>query len=249
MTFFHRFSPSDLGAKMILSVTEPQINYVGIGSRNAPQSVLDTMYRLSIRFAELGFTLRTLNNSEVDKAFYDGCISADGKMSVYVPWIDSSQPKNPYHCTPTKQAFTHCDRVDPNFQHFHTQTKAIKARLANLLFGVDTEVQADFLVCWSPEGAEDIHQIKATTGEISGVLEIKPTYTMPVFNFARKDAMKRLTLLVEKIKSAPVVERETLYQFASELKNNKIIEQISQNFNVQSITVASQPVQAQSHVS
>jgi hypothetical protein len=228
---------------MNFSVRDPCITYVGIGSRNAPRNIVNTMYQLSVRFAELNYTLRTLNNSEVDKAFQDGSIAGNGDFSVHVPWIDSSQEKNPLHFPPTSDAFAHCDRMDPCFERYHPQTQAIKARLANLLFGLDTEIKADFIVCWSPDGAEDIHQLTKSTGEIHGVLELKPTFTMPVFNFAKPDAMKRLTLLISKLKSSPMIDREQLYDFAKELRTNKIVAQIAQSVPIKSITVSRQSAQ------
>ncbi len=184
-------------------VKDAKISYIAVGSRQAPSHMVELMWRLAKRFAELDFTLRTLNNSDIDTAVVEGALASNGAVQIYVPWRDASESFLEFQIEPTREGIEHCYRKSITFQSLRSDAKALKARVANLLLGPDSENRARFVVCWSGDGAEGFREITRHTGEITDVLDMNPSDPIPVFNFSRKDAMSRLTALIEQIKLEP----------------------------------------------
>ena len=182
---------------------DAKISYIAVGSRHAPPQVTELMWRLAKRFAELDFTLRTLNNSDIDTAVVEGALAANGEVQVYVPWRDASEAFLDFQIEPTPEGMAHCYRKSITFPSLRPDAKALKARVANLLLGPDSENRARFIVCWSGDGAENFREISRLTGEIADVLDMNPSDPIAVFNLSRKDAMARLTALIEQIKLEP----------------------------------------------
>ena len=212
------------------------IYYIGVGASYAPSNVVSTMYKLGCRFAELGYGLRTLDNSEIDRAIRKGCQDSCGKVTVYVPWQKNNND-NVLYVKPTQESYSHCDRMNPAFEKMHMQTKAIKARIANLLFGNDTEIAAKFIVCWSKDAAENISSITKETGEISDVLEMKPTYSMPVFNLQNSDAMQRLGELINSNKKSKHASQIHVEQLINSIESNPYFENLINEYRVERIYI------------
>lgn len=61
------------------------VYYAGIGSRKAPQAVLDGFYRLGKALAEMGLVLRSGRAEGADSYFERGCIDGGGRCEIYVP--------------------------------------------------------------------------------------------------------------------------------------------------------------------
>ena len=59
--------------------------YTGIGSRDTPIEILDSMYAMAQFMAAEGHLLRSGGARGSDVAFEKGCIAGDGAMEIYLP--------------------------------------------------------------------------------------------------------------------------------------------------------------------
>lgn len=53
--------------------------YAGVGSRETPQDILNTMYKIGKYLASKGYTLRSGGAIGADTAFENGCDSVKGE--------------------------------------------------------------------------------------------------------------------------------------------------------------------------
>jgi len=60
--------------------------YAGIGSRELPEGMESLINAIGRRMAEKGYILRSGAADGADNAFEQGCIFANGKADIYLPW-------------------------------------------------------------------------------------------------------------------------------------------------------------------
>lgn len=217
-----------------------QISYVGIGSKNAPPSVIETMRKLGSRFAERGFMLRTLGQTPVDLAFIDGCKSKNGAIETWVPWLGSTSIPGSNPIKPTSEAHQFCAKEIHGFRQMQPQSKELQARIANLIYGADLKSEASFIVCWSVDGVESAFEKLNRTGEIASVIEMTLIHRTPIFNFGKQGAMDRMTPLVKKL----IAESSAKYlPVIASLEEDPEIQKLANLFGIKKITISEDVVE------
>lgn len=159
----------------------PTMTYAGIGSRNTPRAVLEQMTAYAKRLEGLGYTLRSGGAKGADTAFENG--------------------------TQTKQIFYASDATDQTRQiakEIHPKPDALSgyvlnlmARNTNQLFGKDLDTPVDFVLAWTPDGAETSAERTIKTGGTGQAIDMASRKGIPVFNLATADGQARFEAFLE----------------------------------------------------
>lgn len=157
--------------------------YTGIGSRQTPQDILDTMYEGAIQLADLGFTLRSGGANGADSAFEAGCTDGAGKMEIYLPWRLFNNNKSPLY-TPSREAFHLAQSYHPNWSACSHGARALHARNCHQILGLDLQTPSDLVICWTQGGTG-----RGGTGQ---ALRIAEAYEIPIFDLGSSDGLDRL---------------------------------------------------------
>lgn len=166
--------------------------YAGIGSRNIPKGIPLLMMKLAGRLEDLGFTLRSGGADGSDSAFEVGVT----RKEIYLPWKGFNNNDSKYH-KPTKDAYELSLQYHPAWHSLKDSVKSLMARNAHQVLGYDLKTPSDFVVCWTPDGAETAGQRSSKTGGTGQAIEIAYFNKIPVFNLHNSDAMERLKLHIE----------------------------------------------------
>jgi hypothetical protein len=172
--------------------------YAGIGSRKTPDSVLRLMEKCAARLRDLGWTLRSGCAEGADSAFERG---AEDQAELFIPWsgFRGRQPEcydGPLVMLPSPGAFELAAQTHPAWGRCSRGARALHARNCHQILGPDLESPSVFVVCWTPDGAEEARQITAATGGTGQALRLACRRGVPVFNMKQESALLRLRELL-----------------------------------------------------
>ena len=161
--------------------------YAGIGSRKAPKEVLRKMTKIAERLAARGYSLRSGAAEGSDTAFEKGCASHE----IFLPWPGFNGSASPFE-NPSAAAIAVAQAVHPAFGQLSNAAKKLMGRNSHQILGPDLDAPADFVVCWTPDGAETEDQRTRLTGGTGQAIALADRWSIPVFNLANPDALLRL---------------------------------------------------------
>jgi len=194
-------APKRCHAQTILAVRESlpyptregrSMTYAGVGSRKTPPEVLDRMTRAARRLALLGYTLNSGGAAGADSAFEAG---ASGNANILLPFPGFRG----HHSTlnqPPGEAFRIAQAVHPAWGRLGGTAKAMMARNSQQILGPDLSDPVDFVLCWTPDGAETEADRTRGTGGTGQAIALADRWGIPVFNMAHPDALERLSVIV-----------------------------------------------------
>lgn len=176
---------------------KPTPAYAGVGSRKTPEPVIQVMRRLARRLAARGFVLRSGGAGGADQAFEVGAEGAN--KEIYLPWPGFNGNQSPLFNLDNEEAAaaiaatTHpaWSRLKPSVQKLHT-------RNVYQVLGQNLSSPAQFVVCWTPDGAQTEQERSVATGGTGTAIALANRRGVPVVNLARDGAMQRLSALVLK---------------------------------------------------
>lgn len=125
------------------------IHYAGIGSRNTPSNVLSIMTKLARRLDELGFVLRSGGADGADSVFEDG----SKNKQIFLPWEGFNGRESEF-TSPSSEAFRVAEIVHDGWRYLKPGAQKLMARNCHQILGADMRSPADFVICWTPDGAE-----------------------------------------------------------------------------------------------
>ena len=172
--------------------------YAGVGSRRTPPAILDLMFRIAEDLARRGFVLRSGHAEGADLAFESG--ARDGAAEIYLPWAAYNSehvpvsPRHRFYHEPTEAAMRDWIRFHPNPQACSRAASKLLARNMHELMGYEYTMSGrnfpqgsagDFVVCWTPDGAETAAECSVRTGGTGTVIRAADHFRVPVFNLAR----------------------------------------------------------------
>jgi len=172
------------------------MTYAGVGSRKTPPKQLERMTAAAKRLAAMGYTLRSGGADGADRAFEAG---AGDKKQVFLPWKGFNGSNSPFF-EPSKEAMDVAAAVHPAWRNLSLSIKKLHARTSHQILGEDLRTPCDFVVCWTPDGAETEAERGPDTGGTGQAIALADRWKIPVFNFARQDAGERLLAFVQSIK-------------------------------------------------
>jgi len=89
-----------------------KVYYAGIGSRETPIKILESMRLIASVFAKHGLILRSGGAEGADTAFEEGCLQRNGSCEIWIPWINFQQRKlNTY--LPTEEHYLKASTLHP----------------------------------------------------------------------------------------------------------------------------------------
>jgi hypothetical protein len=172
-----------------------QLIYAGIGSRATPQPVLDIMRQIGIDMAKSGWLLRSGHADGADSAFELGCIMAQGKKEIFLPWdrFNKAPANHPDYRVPTITAELHdfSASYHPNWGACSNAAKLLHMRNACQILGEEGTSPVDLVICWTPNGSG--------SGGTGQALRIAEGMGIPVFDLGSPDesVLKDLCDLVD----------------------------------------------------
>ncbi|WP_205617365.1 A1S_2505 family phage non-structural protein [Pelomicrobium methylotrophicum] len=166
--------------------------YAGGGARHAPLPVLRRMTRIAQRLEARGYVLRTGGGNDTDSAFEAGC----AKKEVFLPWPGFNGRTSAFDSV-SEEALAVASAAHPAFRRLTAEARLLAGRESHRILGADLRTPADFLVCWTPDGAQSEAEIGRETGEAALAIALADRWAVPVFNLARADALERLAALLD----------------------------------------------------
>ncbi|MDT0618433.1 hypothetical protein RM531_08085 [Salinisphaera sp. P385] len=125
--------------------------YTGIGSRQTPAAVLDTMRRAATLLGHAVWTLRSGGAAGADGAFQAGATLIGGKQEIYLPWPGFNAVESPY-TSPTEQALALAGGIHPAWSRCRRAVRLLHARNVHQVLGPDCTEPSLAMVCWTPGG-------------------------------------------------------------------------------------------------
>lgn len=164
------------------------MSYAGVGSRTTPSDVLERMTVAARRLARLGYTLRSGAAVGADSAFEQG---AGVNKEVFLPWRGFNGSASSF-VAPTREAGEVAAALHPSWGRLSPAVKKLMSRNSHQILGADLRSPVDFMVCWTPDGAECEAERSADTGGTGQAIALASRWSIPVFNLAKADAGERL---------------------------------------------------------
>ena len=144
--------------------------YAGVGSRRTPKKIREVMTEIARALEQNDFTLR----SGGDTAFEDGVV--DDKIIYTITDV-------------TDEALMLVDEYHPAPSALTDYGRLLIARNGFQILGQDLDTPCEFVLCWTPDGAETSTTIN--TGGTGQAIRIANAYNIPVFNLKNKRSVDR----------------------------------------------------------
>lgn len=161
--------------------------YVGAANKDTPSDVQAKFKLIAAELASHDYTVRTGAMHEVDEIFEN----VDGKKELHLPWRDFNNKESKLTFNSPLALYV-AKLFQPNFDTMKPFLQAFLAKNARLILGKDLKSRAMFVITWSEDGAETIIEKTSKTGNVGHLIAIANAMKVPVFNFGKPDAEKRL---------------------------------------------------------
>lgn len=178
--------------------------YAGIGSRKAPDEILQTMIVIAKHLANHGYTLRSGGAIGSDTAFEQGCDLVKGKKEIWLPKINNNTKE--YNRYPTKQHMELVSKVHPVWDKLSDFAKALHARNSGQVLGEDLNTPVDFVVCWTPDGCEHHNTRKKDTGGTGTAISVASQRNISIYNLANKVSKETLIKKLLQLDKKPEIK-------------------------------------------
>lgn len=167
--------------------------YAGIGSRETPINVMETMRNIAIILERQGLVLRSGGANGADDAFEKGVSNPDNK-DIYLPYPEfngRSSKKSPFIYIPFGD-----DDFDKAYESLihHPSKGKMGASAKNMMlrnyfqiYGIRNQPKSEFVICWTPDAANGT-TIKTTydTGGSGQCIRLAAINNIPVYNLEDK---------------------------------------------------------------
>lgn len=175
--------------------------YAGIGDGKTPDDVLEQFSSIAARLSELGYSTRVTGEKPVSNYFEKNSLEKE----LYLPWSPFEVEGEKLESKFSKVTTQAIEIMGEHYQAFKGKewdelkpgVKKIISRNVHLLLGPELKTPVDFLICWTPCGAEKRKDISARTWFSGPVISLAHAKRIPVFNLKNPDAMKRLNEFLE----------------------------------------------------
>lgn len=163
--------------------------YAGIGSRKTPDNIMPLMQHIAARLEANGYRLNSGGAEGADQAFAKGCTN----KVVYIPWLGFNDSIDGVVAC-GYEALELASKYHPAWGKLSQGAKKLMARNMHQILGDDLKTQVDFVLCWTPDGAET--KTGCGTGGTGQAIRLAIANNIPVFNLLNTDALTRLQQLI-----------------------------------------------------
>lgn len=159
--------------------------YAGVGSRETPQDILNTMYKIGKYLASKGYTLRSGGAIGADTAFENGCDSVRGEKEIFYA-------NNKKGTLLTQDVLIKAEQiassVHPAWDRCNEYVRKLHTRNVTQVMGTDLLHPVDFLVCCTKNGKK--------IGGTSTAISVAEMNDIPIFNLYFESDLERLREMV-----------------------------------------------------
>lgn len=159
--------------------------YAGVGSRETPQDVLKTMWKIGNYLATKGHILRSGGAKGADTAFENGCDSVGGSKEIFYANNNKGTLMLAEAIPIAEQIVS---SVHPAWDRCNVYVRKLHTRNVAQVMGADLKHPVDFLVCWTKNGKK--------IGGTSTAISIAEMNNIPVFNLYFESDLQKLRELV-----------------------------------------------------
>lgn len=173
--------------------------YAGIGSRSTPPDVRQRIRKLAAALAEEGFTLRSGNADGADWAFQTGAGQIEGNVHIFLPWQTYNGgciafgPNTKWYLRPSQDAIAMAGTMHPAWHLCERPVRALHGCNMHIVLGPNLSKPVEFVVCWTPDGAEYEQEVTRTTGGTGMGIRVADRNDIPVFNLYHPEALVDLS--------------------------------------------------------
>lgn len=200
--------------------TPKQVFYTGIGSRDVPADIAILMEKIAGKLCRANYHLRSGAANGSDSAFeygvlneLDGDISkTNAAMSVYLPWLSFGKRNTPRH--PYARVLDHPDtyalveKHHPNAANLSHSVIDLMRRNCHQVLGDDLHTPSSFVICWTPDGAENGISTSSATGGTGMAIRLASSTGIPVFNLANTHSRERISKWVARVEDAGDTQKQ-----------------------------------------
>lgn len=146
--------------------------YAGIGARATPLHILAEMTNLAANLELTGFTLRSGGAAGADSAFEAG-VKDPRHAKIFLPWANFNRNTSALFDI-HDDAYEMAASFHPAWHRCSPAACKFHARNCYQVMGYHLDTPADFILCWTPDGA--------MVGGTAQALRIAERFDIPVFN-------------------------------------------------------------------
>lgn len=184
----------------------PTFTYAGVGSRETPKEVQETMTKIAKYLESLGYTLNTGDADAADASFRAGT----NKKNVFTVKDATDRTRTiarEIHPSP----FALDNTKNPKY------VWDLMARNTNQVFGANLDTPIDFLIAWTPDGITDGSQRSVQTGGTGQAIDMASRKGIPVINMANPNWRQELNkVLSKKTEEAPKTSGQPINVYSTE---------------------------------
>jgi len=158
--------------------------YAGIGSRDTPGEILESMTKIARKFEEHGWILRSGGADGADRAFEAG-VADPAHKEIYLPWRGFNGRQDWDGCI-----WNYTEEHERIAAHYHPKwlflrhgVKKLHTRNVSQVLGADCSSPANFVICWTRDG-----RASGGTGQALRIAEDK---AIPIFNLHDAETLKK----------------------------------------------------------
>lgn len=162
--------------------------FAGIGSRETPDDIQELMVRITSVLYNQGYILRSGGATGADTAFQLG-VPDNCEMEIFLDKLhDNKQCGDGFFNVGffdnLKLAEKIAQRLHPAWDRLGKRAKALITRNTYQILGKDLNTPSEFVICWTPDGAEQT--TSAETGGTGQAIRLAKKTDIPVFNLANE---------------------------------------------------------------
>ena len=171
--------------------------YAGIGSRETPEDVLNSMDKIASQLCKKGYIVRTGGAKGADLAFKLGATEAGLGGSyvpykIYLPWNGFNgykhNPKQGYLDSSTAstwdEALELVNKYHPAPEKLSEFARKLMARNAYQVLSTTLKDPVDFVICWTKGGK--------LIGGTAQAMKIAMDFGVPIYNLANVKDIRKL---------------------------------------------------------
>ena len=153
--------------------------YSGVGSRETPTEIQQTMRAVAAELGARGWTLRSGHAEGADAAFELG--ASGHSKEIYLPWngfnggrVGVDGACNPEALANYKQALAYAEHFHPAWEKCSRGARGMHTRNVYQILGQDLNTPVKCVVCWTKDGK--------ASGGTGQALRIAEYLEIPIFN-------------------------------------------------------------------
>jgi len=146
--------------------------YAGIGSRETPYKVIETMQATSKFLSKYGYSLYSGGAEGADEAFEKGATN----KTIWLPWDGfNGKFENGLDYVVPEEAKEFVSKYHPNPKRLSEKAFMLMSRNAYQVLGPDLKSPVEFVLCWTKNGK--------ASGGTGQAMRIAKDYNIPIYNF------------------------------------------------------------------